>query len=210
MVVLDGNPLNLSSVLYLLVGHVVLGDPRVCQDVARVFVIREDVLDVHNLPPQPSRGMNTVLVEPPGNLGRLHAFLVLIENPADDRRFFLHNDVLLFVVLGVTVNPRPPCLTVLRSHAESLLDALGNVAALFLGEGAEDGQEHFRVGAARVDLLLFKLNRNAQLLQFLEGLNGQDRVPGKAGNALAENPVKLVPPSVAHHPLETRAVLIRA
>ena len=58
-----------------------------------------------------------------------------------------------------------------------------------------------------LDILLFKLDRNAQLGKLSQGRQTIFGVAGKSGDGLDQDPVDLPSSAVCHHPLKLRALL---
>ena len=98
---------------------------------------------------------------------------------------------------------------VFHPHERPTAHILGDGDGLFLSECAHHAESHFVVKFPRVEVLLFKKDRNPQALQFPDRLNAVLAVPGKPRQGFHQYLVNLSGSAVRHKALEI-VPLIRA
>ena len=84
-------------------------------------------------------------------------------------------------------------------------NVVGNGTAFFLRDTGHDGNEQLSFAIQRVDALFLEVNCNAAILQFADGGQGVDRVPGEAGDGLCKDQVDLPVKGILDHAVETFA-----
>ena len=81
--------------------------------------------------------------------------------------------------------------------------------AFGLGEGAHKGQDQFRIHVQGVDVLLFEVDADTQLLQHPDVLQAIDGISGEPGDGFREDQVDLLLTAFADHAVELLAFLRR-
>ena len=80
-------------------------------------------------------------------------------------------------------------LAVRKAFPHTPCHVFGNIAAFFLRNAGHDGQQHLALAVQRVDVLFFKIDLHAVLLQLADGGQCVHSISGKAGDAFGDDQV---------------------
>ena len=139
-----------------------------------------------------------------------HAHQIRLKHIPHNRRFAL-------------INPHPPIFAFVsveqgQVHGLSFGEILayppfavvGHAFALLLRKRSEDGEHQLAVPAHGVDVLLLKINVNAQRLQLAHRFEHGHRVAGEPADGLGEDQVDLSRPAIREHLPESGPVALGA
>ncbi len=180
------------------------------QGVALVFLVSEDGLDGTDAPVILAAGCLDAVI---GKLlGDAVVGQALQEEPVDAADGFCLlwvDDELAIRTAVVAEKPveRNRHLAVCESLTLSPGAVLGNATGFLLRKARHDGDQQFTFSVEGPDVLFFKVAFDAVFLEFPDGCQAVDGVPGEAADALGDDQVDLPSERVLDHVLESNSLL---
>ena len=179
------------------------------QCVSGIFLVLQDTAHGFSLPFAAQPAGNALLTQRLRDSPLSHAVQAGSEDEANDLSLpLVNNDASLFPAIAVKQR-QVHGLSLREIFADAPFAVIRNALTLLLRKRSEDGQHQLAVPAQTVYVLLLKINRYPQFLQFTHRFQQRNRVTGEAADGLGEHSVDLSRPAVRQQPLKLRAIVLR-
>ena len=198
---------QLTGVADLLMIQMVRNKGLLQQGIPNVLFVFQHPVDLQPLPAAPGGGLDGSYRHIPHDLQGQLPMDIPLKNLPHHRRLLFVNQIQLLVPVVKAVKGDLDLLPRLKALADGPLHIFGYTAALLLGKGCHNGQEHFRKGIRRVNALFFKKHMDSILLQLPHRRQGVHGVSGEAADAFGNDIVDFSGLAVLQHFQESGPVL---
>ena len=189
--------------------QVILNVSFLQQRVSGIFLVFQDAAHGFRLPLAAQTAGNTFLTQRFRDSSLAHTVQTGMENETNSFGFLLIDNNASFFAPVAVQQRQIHGLSLREILANAPFAIIRNALALLLRKRSEDGQHQLTVPAQTVDILLLKIDRNAQLLQLSYRFQQRHRVTGEAADGFCEHPVDSARPAVCQQPLKLRAIVLR-
>ena len=171
-------------------GQMVLPEFGLEQEIPGIGIVAENSFHGTLVEHTAALGGVSAFVQPFGDGGDTPSREIVIEDTSDDLRFF-RDDSQLTVLPAVAQHEESPGDAFFKVPFHPPLLVFAGREAFLLGITCQDGKHQFAVSGGGVDGLFFKINADAQFLQFPYRFQKGHGIPGKPGYGFCDDVIHL-------------------